>query len=68
MFAALSATNEAILRAKTAAELYQLVCDAGVHGAKFYGTMVLLSEPDSTWLTPVAATGHRSARNRGDPA
>ena len=57
MFAALSATNEAILRAKSAAELYQLVCDAGVHGGKFYGAMVLLSEPGSTWLTPVAATG-----------
>lgn len=31
MFGALSATNEAILRAKTEQELYQLVCDAAVH-------------------------------------
>ena len=30
MFAALSATNEAILRSKSSSELYQKVCDAAV--------------------------------------
>jgi diguanylate cyclase (GGDEF)-like protein len=57
MFAALSATNEAILRAKSPEDLYQLVCNAGVHGGKFFGATVLLNEPGSPWLTAVAGTG-----------
>ncbi|MDI3563157.1 EAL domain-containing protein [Bradyrhizobium sp. Arg816] len=57
MFGALSATNEAILRAKTERELYQLVCDASVHGGKSLATFVLLKEQDSHWLKPVAGTG-----------
>ncbi|RXH15771.1 EAL domain-containing protein [Bradyrhizobium guangzhouense] len=57
MFSALSATNEAILRAKTEQELYQLVCDASVHGGKSIATFVLLKEQDSHWLKPVAGTG-----------
>ena len=32
MFAALNATNEAILRSKSSSELYQKVCDAAVQG------------------------------------
>ncbi|MGY8708487.1 EAL domain-containing protein [Bradyrhizobium sp. 18BD] len=57
MFGALSATNEAILRAKTEQELYQLVCDASVHGGKSLATFVLLKEQDSHWLKPVAGSG-----------
>ncbi|TQF34596.1 GAF domain-containing protein [Bradyrhizobium sp. UNPA324] len=57
MFGAISATNEAILRAKTEQELYQLVCDASVHGGKSLSTFILLKEPDSDWLKPVAGTG-----------
>ena len=57
MFGALSATNEAIMRAKDEQELYQLVCDASVHGGKSLATFVLLKEPDSHWLKPVAGTG-----------
>jgi diguanylate cyclase (GGDEF)-like protein len=57
MFGAISATNEAILRAKTEQELYQLVCDAAVHGGKSIATVILLAEPDSIWLKPVAGTG-----------
>jgi diguanylate cyclase (GGDEF)-like protein len=57
MFGAISATNEAILRAKTELELYQLVCDAAVHSAKSIATVVLLAEPGSSWLKPVAGTG-----------
>ncbi len=56
MFAALSATNEAILRAKTANELYQLVCDSAVHVGKSLAATVLLAEPGSSWLQPVAGT------------
>nr|WP_249806267.1 GAF domain-containing protein [Bradyrhizobium sp. 1] len=57
MFGALSATNEAILRAKTEQELYQLVCDASVNGGKSLATFVLLKEQDSHWLKPVAGSG-----------
>ncbi len=57
MFGAISATNEAILRARTEQELYQLVCDAAVHSGKSTATVVLLAEPDSIWLKPVAGTG-----------
>ena len=47
MFAALSATNEAIMRAKSRTELFDLVCEAAVQGAKFASTTVALAEPDS---------------------
>lgn len=57
MFGAISATNEAILRAKTEQELYRLVCDAAVHGGKSTAAAVLLAELDSIWLKPVAGTG-----------
>ena len=57
MFGAISATNEAILRAKTEQELYQWVCDAAVYSGKSAATVVLLAEPDSIWLKPVAGTG-----------
>ena len=57
MFGAISATNEAILRAKTEQELYQRVCDAAVYSGKSAATVVLLAEPDSIWLKPVAGTG-----------
>jgi diguanylate cyclase (GGDEF)-like protein len=57
MFGAISATNEAILRAKSEQELHQLVCDAAVHSGKSLAAVVLLAEPDSSWLKPVAGTG-----------
>jgi diguanylate cyclase (GGDEF)-like protein len=57
MFGAISATNDASLRAKTAQELYQLVCDAAVHSGESIATVVLLAETDSIWLKPVAGTG-----------
>nr|WP_249158630.1 GAF domain-containing protein [Bradyrhizobium jicamae] len=57
MFGAISATNEAILRAKTEHDLYQRVCDAAVYSGKSFATVVLLAEPDTHWLEPVAGTG-----------
>lgn len=55
MFAALNATNEAILRSKNSSELYQRVCDAAVHGGHIRITAVLI--PDATGaLGVVAAT------------
>ena len=63
--ARISATNEAILRAKTEQELYQRVCDAAVYSGKSLATFVLLREPDSHWLTPVAA--HRTESRSDHP-
>ena len=57
MFGAISATNEAILRAKTEQDLYQRVCDAAVYSGKSVATVVLLSEPGSIWLEPAAGSG-----------
>ena len=57
MFGAFSATNEAILRARTEHDLYQRVCDAAVHDGEALAAVVLLADPDSHWLEPVAGTG-----------
>ena len=55
MFAALSATNEAILRSKTNSELYQKVCDAAVQGGHIRITAVLIPNVSKS-LEVVAAT------------
>ncbi len=56
MYAALSATNEAILRADSPDELYRRVCDASVDGGKFLITAALL--PDSEgWMKIAAGSG-----------
>jgi diguanylate cyclase (GGDEF)-like protein/PAS domain S-box-containing protein len=57
MFAALSATNEAIMRAVSPEELYQRVCDAAVNGGKFLTTAVLLPDIHSGSAQVVAVTG-----------
>src|SRR6185312_14311352 len=62
MFGAISATNEAILRAKTEQDLYQWVCDAAVHSGKSAATVALLSEPDSIWLKAVSGRAFRTQR------
>jgi diguanylate cyclase (GGDEF)-like protein len=57
MFAALSATNEAIMRAGTRAELFDLVCEAAVHGGRFASTIIALSEEGEDFLRVVAWAG-----------
>jgi diguanylate cyclase (GGDEF)-like protein/PAS domain S-box-containing protein len=57
MYAALGASNEAILRAKTRDELFKWVCDAAVHGSKFSNATVILAVDESKWMTIVASTG-----------
>ena len=57
MFAALSATNEAIMRAKSRTELFELVCEAAANGGKFTSTSIDLAKPDSDYLDIVAAAG-----------
>jgi diguanylate cyclase (GGDEF)-like protein len=57
MYAALSATNEAIMRAISPEELYQQVCNASVDGGKFTTTAVLLPDPEKAALRVAAASG-----------
>jgi diguanylate cyclase (GGDEF)-like protein len=61
MLAALGATNEAIVRAKSRDELFQLVCEAVVDGAKFTSITISLAQPDSEFLKTVATTGPTAA-------
>ncbi len=56
MFAALSATNEAILRTRSREELFQRVCDAAVHGGKFVTARVLLIGADGRLHATTGAT------------
>ncbi len=57
MYAALSATNEAILRTSTPQALFDQVCQAGVEGGKFSLAAVLLPRGGGTRLEVVAAAG-----------
>ena len=60
MLAALSATNEAIMRAKSRAELFELVCEAAAKGGRFTSTTIVLVNPDSDFLR--RRCGRRSDR------
>ncbi|MFL6654177.1 MAG: EAL domain-containing protein, partial [Sulfurifustis sp.] len=73
MYATLSATNEAILRAQSADELYEKVCEAAVDGGKFVSTSVVVFEEGSPWAHVVASRGVggdqlRAARVSLDPS
>jgi diguanylate cyclase (GGDEF)-like protein len=58
MFAALSATNTAILRARSATQMFQMVCESVAKGGRSLGAAaIFLSQPDSHWLKLVAAAG-----------
>ncbi len=50
MFEALSATNEAIMRVKTRAELFDLVCNAAVLGGMFTSATIALAAPGNEFL------------------
>ena len=65
MYAALSATNEAILRARLPAELYQRVCDALVFGGKLVSTSVFVPGPAGPSLELVAIAGRGEDLLRG---
>jgi diguanylate cyclase (GGDEF)-like protein len=64
MISALSATNEAIMRAETREQLFELVCDAAVLGGRFTTTIITLAEPESDFLRVVAATGPGAEASR----
>jgi diguanylate cyclase (GGDEF)-like protein len=56
MFAALSATNEAVLRTSSPEHLYRSVCQAAVDGGGFVAAAILLAQSDRE-LHPVAGAG-----------
>jgi GAF domain-containing protein len=64
MFAALSRTNEAIMRAKSRTELFDLVCEAAADGGRFTSTTVALKDPASDLLQIVAASGPAAEATR----
>jgi diguanylate cyclase (GGDEF)-like protein len=64
MFAALSATNEAIVRAKSRTELFDLVCQAASNGGKFTSTTIALVSRASDQLEIVAAAGPTAETTR----
>ncbi len=65
MFAALCATNEAIMRAKTRPELFQRVCEAAVLGGNFTSTAIALARPDGEFLDTISAAGPAADRVSG---
>jgi len=60
-FAALSATNEAILYAKSPEELYEKVCEAAFTSGDFMATAVFLLEPGTDMLRLAAGVGEGAA-------
>jgi diguanylate cyclase (GGDEF)-like protein len=57
MFSTLSSTNEAIVRAKTRGELYQMVCEAAVEGGQFTTATIFLAEQDQDFFRMAASAG-----------
>jgi len=64
MFAALSATNEAIMRAKSRTQLFEMVCEAAANGGKFTSTTISLANPDSDFLDIAAVAGPTAETTR----
>jgi diguanylate cyclase (GGDEF)-like protein len=64
MLSALSATNEAIMRAKSRAEMFELVCESVSKGAKFTSTCIALARPGSDYLDMVAVAGPSAENTR----
>ena len=57
MLAALSATNEAIVRATSRTELFELVCEAAAKGGQFNSTSIHAGRSDSDYTDMVAVAG-----------
>jgi two-component system, sensor histidine kinase and response regulator len=57
MFAALSDTNEAIMRVSSAEDLYQRVCEAAVHGGRLKAASICVPHEASGDAKVVAAAG-----------
>jgi diguanylate cyclase (GGDEF)-like protein len=57
IYAVLNATNEAILRARNAQDLYPRVCTAAVDGGKFKIMAICLPDPQTTRIRVAAIAG-----------
>ena len=73
LFAALTATNEAILRSQSVSEMFQMVCHAAVDQGKLLGTAIFTLPDGSSWLELAAHTSARpevtaKLRFSSDPA
>jgi diguanylate cyclase (GGDEF)-like protein len=64
MLAALSATNEAVMRATTRSRFFEMVCEAAVLGGNFASTTILVRAPGSEFLQVEAAAGLDAERAR----
>jgi diguanylate cyclase (GGDEF)-like protein len=64
MLAALSSTNEAIMRSRSRAELFELVCAAAAAGGRFTSTSISLARPDSDFMEMVAVAGPTAENSR----
>src|ERR1700704_2232035 len=64
-FAALSATNEAILYAKSSEELYRQVCEAAFSSGDFLATAIFSAEPGPHLLRFATGFGEDIVRLRG---
>jgi len=64
MFAALCATNEAIMRSRSRAELFELVCAAAAAGGRFTSTSISLAGPGSDFMEMVAVAGPTAEHSR----
>ena len=57
LYETLSATNEAIMRARSEDELYGLVCEAGVVGGRVAAAAVVVADPGAEYLRVAAVRG-----------
>ncbi|HEY2676714.1 MAG TPA: response regulator [Steroidobacteraceae bacterium] len=64
LFAALSDTNEAIMRVTTPEDLYQRVCEAAVHGGRLLAASICVPDADLKNAHIVAAAGASADRLR----
>ncbi|HEY2145214.1 MAG TPA: response regulator [Steroidobacteraceae bacterium] len=67
MFAALSDTNEAIMRVATPEELFQRVCEAAVRGGQLLAASICTPDVDSASARVVAAAGESADELRAIP-
>jgi PAS domain S-box-containing protein len=65
MFAAVSDTNEAIMRTATLEDLYQRVCEAAVHGGKLMGASVCVPDEAFSSAQILAVAGVAADELRG---
>ncbi|HEX3398601.1 MAG TPA: response regulator [Steroidobacteraceae bacterium] len=64
IFAALSDTNEAIMRVSSPEDLYQRVCEAAVHGGRLIAASVCVTPEHTTDAQIVAVAGSAAERFR----